>query len=154
MIVNNEIELEYEDNFIEMDKEDLKKIYKADLSSIFALRDEKENLLFTLLWQKIKRIFVILLDMKTLVLKNEDKSKKIYKNNDYSLDSFIDKKINNIKYHGYMFSYNLNGIKKEVMTLLFKYKRHIYSVNLYKDKNDDFDFKEFDNILNSLKKVK
>lgn len=149
VLINNKININIPDSYLEFTKEELKNSFSTDFA-VKAFKDTNENVI-SIMWQHLNRVLSVFLDLKSMTRQNQIKTSKLYLNYNYELKGFIEKNINGIKMSGYKYTYVLNNDKREVLCLLFKNKGDIYSFNFYKLANNDLEFKEFEDIINSIK---
>ena len=150
ILFNERLKVTPSEGFEKMSQEELDASYESEAIEAIGLVDKNRKLLVTILYQQYYRLLVLLASLKSMSIKNEQLIKDMYKDHQYEFVKYIDQKVNDIKMSGYVFTYVRDNVKQAVLTLLFKHKDCIYSLNCYKEADDGLNFGVFDDIINSL----
>ena len=146
MIINNEFVLDIPSNFKVLNEEEIKKVYQTSSPHVVATSTNDEEMI-SVIWQKASTIFLKFSNLSKQAKKNAKAVEKVYNGKEFKLFDYVSKKVNNIEYEGYTYSFNGKKTIKYAITLLFKGEKNIYSISLYKLDNN---FDDIDALLQNM----
>ena len=130
-IINNEIRLYYPENYVILNEEELRELYKNDDPNRWVVRNKDEHIAIAVLWQGYNRALTALADLKATAKRNEQLMKNGLHGYSYKSNGFISQEVCNQTAQGYCYEYEVEGISQHARTLLFKVGRNIYGITCY-----------------------
>lgn len=130
-IINNEIRLYYPENYVILNEEELRELYKNDDPNRWVVRNKDEHIAIAVLWQGYNRALTALADLKATAKRNEQLMKNGLHSYSYKCNGFISEEVCNQTAQGYCYEYEIDGISQHARTLLFKVGRNIYGITCY-----------------------
>lgn len=127
--INGALLLPCPEGFAAMTQETLQQVYTCDNPCRAGIWDRARHVMVTVLWQRYNPLLAAFADMKTLVRRNEQLTRKGYKDNDYRLDTFFSRRICDLPGEGYRFDYRLGDVAQQIETVLFKKGSVVYSLS-------------------------
>ena len=85
--------------------------------------------MITALWQRYNPLLAWLADMKALVKRNEQLTRRCYQENGYRLDGFFSRRVCGMAGEGYRYACRPGDMDQEIETVLIKKGSVVYSLN-------------------------
>ena len=153
IIVNSHLAITPSEGFRPMNKEEIRQAYGYD-ADMFTFIDKKNHCILSLMWQKVNKVVLALAGLNAIARNNQKGMASAHAENHYELVDYVFDKVNGFRLAGYRYTYTLQGHPQASLCFAFKYKGYIYTLNCYKPNNGDMEFGEFQETINSLRKIK
>ena len=149
--VNDELMIPCPEGFAIMGPEELNRVFTRGSANRWGVWDRSRRVMITVLWQRYNPLLAWLADMKSLVRRNEQLTRRGYKGRDYQPGGFFSTKVCGMAAEGYRFTCRLDDAAQCVETVLFKRGRTVYSLSCV-GRNGDRDANSaiFEALLNGI----
>ena len=127
--INGELSLPCPEGFEAMSAEALDRVYASQTAGRCGIRDGERRVMITALWQRYNPLLAWLADMKALVKRNEQLTRRSYQGNGYRLEGFFSRKVCGMAAEGYRYACRLGDTDQEIATVLVKKGSVVYSLN-------------------------
>ena len=151
--IDDTFTLEIPDRFEVLTKEDLRDMYR-DVGDPFmwGVRDAKNHEIIVALWKRYPAILSWTLDLKAIVKKNEQLTRKAHAGHGYRFLKFFSIQAGDEKAEGYRFAYDKDGITQVCTNFLIKAGRTIYAFPCVgREENMNADRDAFCQIMETLR---
>lgn len=151
--INNAFTLEIPDRFEVLTKEELRGMYRnVGDPFMWGVRDAKNHVVIVALWKQYPALLSWALDLKAIVKKNEQMTRKAHAGHGYRLLEFFSVQAGDEKAEGYRFAYDKDGITQVCSNFLIKRGRTIYAFPCVgREENMKEDQATFRQIMETLK---
>ena len=127
-IINDAFILQLPDSFEVLTERELRGMYlNAGDPFEWGARDAENHVVILALWKQYPGILSRMLDLKTMVKKNEQLTRKAHQGHDYRLLEFFSLQAGENKAEGYCFSYDREGVAQVSHNFLVRDGRTIYA---------------------------
>ena len=127
--INGELFLPCPEGFGIMDEAELSRVYSCANPNRWGAWDKARHVMITVLWQRYNPLLAWLADRGAMVRRNEQLTRKGYRENDYRLIGFFSRAVCGLSAEGYRFTYRVQGVPQGAQTVLVKKGRTVYSVS-------------------------
>ena len=127
-IINDAFILQLPDSFEVLTEKELRGMYlNAGDPFRWGARDTENHVVFLVLWKQYPGIVSRMLDLKAMVKRNEQLTRKAHDGHDYQLLVFFSQQAGENKAEGYCFSYDRQGVAQVCHNFLVRDGRTIYT---------------------------
>ncbi len=154
-IINETFSLQIPDSFEILSETTLLEMYrKSPNPFLWGARDRENHVVLLALWKKSPLFLSWVTDLKTVVKKDEQLTRKAYEGYGYRLLEFFSLQAGKEKAEGYRFSYEKEGIPQISNNFLIRKGSTIYAFfGIGREENADADRDLIVRIMNSLESV-
>ena len=154
-IINETFTLQIPDRFEVLTEADLRRMYRnAGDPFRWGVRDRENHAVILALWKQYPALLSWTLDLKAMVKKNEQLTRRAHEGCGYRFLEFFSIQAGEEKAEGYRFSYDRDGVTQVSSNVLVRDGRTVYSfICVGREENADADRDMIRQVMQSLEYV-